>query len=163
MDSQPKFPSSPPLLIEASLEKYLSGLSPKEKLDICYQHLDTDEYLFGPSIDEQQVVFGSQNSGSLPSLENIDKNSPNLLKGKRKRSREITRNANKKTKTENRRPRGIFVGYAKLPSEMKEKQKKERKIFTKKECIDEVASVESMKEVERKLWLTLLHAERKNK
>ena len=37
---------------------------------------------------------------------------------------------------------------------MKEEQKKERKIFTKKECIDEVASVESMKEVERKLWLT---------
>ena len=37
---------------------------------------------------------------------------------------------------------------------MKEEQKMERKIFTKKECIDEVASVESMKEVERKLWLT---------
>ena len=37
---------------------------------------------------------------------------------------------------------------------MKEEQKKERKIFMKKECIDEVASVESMKEVEKKLWLT---------
>ena len=37
---------------------------------------------------------------------------------------------------------------------MKEEQKKERKIFTKKECIDKVASVESMKKVERKLWLT---------
>ena len=46
------------------------------------------------------------------------------------------------------------MGYAKLPSETKEEQKKERKIFTKKECIDEVASVESMKEVEGKLWLT---------
>ena len=46
------------------------------------------------------------------------------------------------------------MGYAKLPCEMKEEQKKERKIFMKKECIDEVASVESMKEVERKLWLT---------
>ena len=32
--------------------------------------------------------------------------------------------------------------------------KKKRKTFVKKECIDEVASVESMKEVERKLWLT---------
>ena len=154
LDSQPNFPSSLPLLIEPSLEKYLSGLSPKEKLDICYQDLDTDEYLFGPSIDEQQVVFESQNSVSLPSLESIDENSPNKLKGKRKRSSEITRNVNKKTKTENRRNSGIFVGYAKLPSGTKEEQKKERKIFTKKECIDEVASVESMKEVERKLWLT---------
>ena len=87
-------------------------------------------------------------------LESIDENSPNKLKGKRKRSSEITRNVNKKTNTENRRPSGIFVGYAKLPSDIKEEQKKERKIFTKKECIDEVASVESMKEVERKLWLT---------
>ena len=59
----------------------------------------------------------------------------------------------RKQKTENRRPSGIFVGYAKLSSEMKEEQKKERKIFTKKECVDEVASVESMKGVERKLWL----------
>ena len=46
------------------------------------------------------------------------------------------------------------MGYVKLPSEMKEEQKKERKIFARKECIDEVASVESMKEAERKLWLT---------
>ena len=154
MNSQPKFPSSPPLLIKPSLEKYLSGLSPKEKLDIYYEDLDTDEYLFGPSIDEQQVVFECQNSVSLPSLESIDENSPNKLKGKRKRSSKITRNVSKKTKTESRRPSGIFVGYAKLLSQMKEEQKKERKIFMKKECIDEVASVESMKEVERKLWLT---------
>ena len=35
-----------------------------------------------------------------------------------------------------------------------ESEKKKRKTFVKKECIDEVASVESMKEVERKLWLT---------
>ena len=35
-----------------------------------------------------------------------------------------------------------LLGYAKLPSDMKEEQKKEKKIFTKKECIDEVASVE---------------------
>ena len=48
------------------------------------------------------------------------------------------------------------MGYAKLPSELKiteKKEKKENKIV-KKECIDEVDSVESMKEVERKLWLT---------
>ena len=87
-------------------------------------------------------------------LENVDDNSPKELKGKRKRSSEITRNANKKTKSENIRPGGIFVGYAKLPPELKEEQKKKRKIFAKRECIDEIASVESMKEVERKLWLT---------
>ena len=33
-------------------------------------------------------------------------------------------------------------------------RKEKRKYDLKKECIDEVASVESMKEVERKLWLT---------
>ena len=51
---------------------------------------------------------------------------------------------------------GIFVGYAKLQSELKVTEKKERKEnkIMKKECIDEVDSVESMKEVERKLWLT---------
>ena len=48
------------------------------------------------------------------------------------------------------------MGYAKLPSELKvteKKEKKENKIV-KNECMDEVDSVESLKEVERKLWLT---------
>ena len=45
------------------------------------------------------------------------------------------------------------MGYAKLPSELKVTEKKENKIV-KNDCIDEVDSVESMKEVERKLWLT---------
>ena len=87
-------------------------------------------------------------------LESIDGDSPNRLKGERKRSSEITRNVNKKPKIESSKTSGIIVGYAKLPFKIKEVQKKERKIFTKKECIDEVASVETMKEVERKLWLT---------
>ena len=47
------------------------------------------------------------------------------------------------------------MGYAKLPSELKVTEKKEKKNeVVEKECIDEVDSVESMKEVERKLWLT---------
>ena len=48
------------------------------------------------------------------------------------------------------------MGYAKLPSELKvmEKKEKNENKAVKKECIDEVDSVESMKEVERKLWLT---------
>ena len=149
MDSQPKFPSSSPstladvpLLIEPSLQKYLSDLSTKEKLDLA-----TDEYLFRPSVNEEPVVFESENPVSLASLDSINQNSPNKLKGKKKRSEEIARNSNKKTKTENKRPSGIFVGYAKLPSEFKEMTKDKRKYDVKKECIDEVASVE------KKLWL----------
>ena len=73
---------------------------------------------------------------------------------RRKCTNQASKKSNKKAKIENGKTSGIFVGYAKLPSEMKEVQREEKKIFTKKECIDEVASVESMKEVERKLWLT---------
>ena len=73
---------------------------------------------------------------------------------RRKRTNEASKKSNKKAKIENGKTIGIFVGYAKLPSDMKEVQREEKKNFTKKECIDEVASVESMKEVERKLWLT---------
>ena len=46
------------------------------------------------------------------------------------------------------------MGYWEKPSEMKEEEKRKRKTLVKKECIDEIASIESMKEVERKLWLT---------
>ena len=48
------------------------------------------------------------------------------------------------------------MGYCKLKvTEKKEKKKKKKKKeIVKKECIDEVDLVESMKEVERKLWLT---------
>ena len=73
---------------------------------------------------------------------------------RRKRTNEASKKSNKKAKIENGKTSGIFVGYAKLPSDMKEVQREEKKNFMKKECIDEVASVESMKEVERKLWLT---------
>ena len=61
----------------------------------------------------------------------------------------LRKRATRKSKLEVMKQVVSFCGYAKLLSDMKEKQKKE-----KKECIDEVASVESMKEVERKLWLT---------
>ena len=48
------------------------------------------------------------------------------------------------------------MGYAKLPSELKvtEKKEKNENKIVKNECIDEVDSVESLKEVERNLWLT---------
>ena len=44
---------------------------------------------------------------------------------------------------------GVVLHFSECESE-----RKKRNTFVKKECIDEVASVEAMKEVERKLWLT---------
>ena len=86
-------------------------------------------------------------------LENMNGNSSKKEKGKRKRLNEISRNANKKTKTENKRPSGIFVGYSKLPAEFKEMTKDKRMYDVMQECIGEVASMEAMKEAEKKLWL----------
>ena len=74
-------------------------------------------------------------------------------KRKGNEQRKVPKNVNKKLKTENKRPSGISVGYAKLPSELKVTEKKENKIV-KNECIDEVDTVESLKQVERQLWLT---------
>ena len=96
LNSQPKFPSSPPLFIEPSLENELN---------------DLDLYFYMPG-------------------------------ERRKRTNEASKKSNKKAKIESNKTSGIFVGYAKLPSNIKQEQKKEKKIFTKKECIDEVASVE---------------------
>ena len=166
LDSQPKFPSSPPLLIEPSFENILSDIrvgeqsnstefdfvnDGKRKMINDYHKCSKAVGFSYPCVVLHCSECESEKKKRI-TLGSIDENSPDKLKGKRKRSSEITRNVNKKTKTENRRPSGIFVGYAKLPSEMKEEQKNERKNFTKKECIDEVASVESMKEVETKLW-----------
>ena len=160
LDSQPKFPSpSPstsidvlPPLIDPSLEKTLIGLSPKEKLERYHQDLAADEYVHGPTTDKETRVTEQENPVSLPSLENIDDDSQKKRKEKRKQSKESAKNVNKTLKTES----GIFVGYCETPPELKVTEKKERKKnkIVKKECIDEVDSVESMKEVERKLWLT---------
>ena len=101
-------------------------------------------------------VIEHDNPVSLPSLENIDDGSQKKRKGKRKRSKENPQNVNKKLKTESKRTSGIFVGYWEKSTELKATEKKEKKKnkILKKECIDEVNTVESMKEVERKLWLT---------
>ena len=85
-------------------------------------------------------------------LENVDDNEPKKQKEKGKRFKEIGGSAKKKLETENKRPSGIFVGHDKLPSEDKEKTNKKSKAV-KHECIDLVASSESMKEMERKFWL----------
>ena len=150
----PPLPVLPAPLID--LEKILTDLSPKENLERCHQDVAADEYLYGPTIDRETRVTEHDDPVNLPFLESIDDDSQKKRKEKRKRTKGSAKNNNKKLKTENKRPSGIFVGYAKLPSELKvteKKEKKENKVV-KKECIDEVDSVESMKEVERKLWLT---------
>ena len=124
----------------------MTGLSPKEKLERYRQDLAADEYLYGPTIDKETRVTEHDNPVNLSSLENIDGDSQKNRKEKRKQSKESTKNVNKKLKTESKRRSENFVVYCETPPELK--------VTEKKECIDEVDSVESMKEVERKLWLT---------
>ena len=139
-------PSPPPII---DLEKILTDLGPKGKLERYHQGLDADEHLYGPTIDRETRVIEHDDPVNLPFIENVEDDSQKKRKEKRKRPKESAKNVNKKLKTES----GIFVGCAKLPFELKVTEKKENKVVTK-ECIDEVDSVESMKEVERKLWLT---------
>ena len=132
------------------------------QLDLLVLDLDTVFLPSPPSQEPTSIPHDEKLSGNQPkfpslplinpSLENVDDNSPKKRKEKGKRSKEITGSAKKNLKTENKRPSGIFVGYAKLPCEVKETTNKKSKIV-KLECIDEVASVEAMKEVEKKLWL----------
>ena len=127
----------------------MTDLGPKEKLERYHQDLDADDHLYDPTIDRETRVIEHDDPVNLPSLENIEGDSQKKRKEKRRRPKESAKNVNKKVKTES----GIFVGYAKLPSELKVTEKKENEVV-KKECIDEVDSVEFMKEVERRLWLT---------
>ena len=61
---------------------------------------------------------------------------------------------NKKPNTGSKRTSGIFVGYWENLSEMKAAEKKNRKSDVKCECMDEVVSVESIKDTEKALWFT---------
>ena len=119
----------PPPLIDPSLEKILSDLDSKEKLERYYQDLAADKYLHGPTIDRETRVIAHDDPTSLPSLESTDDDFQTKRKEKRKRTKESAKNVNKKLKTES----GIFVGYAKLPSELKVTEKKENKIV-KNDC-----------------------------
>ena len=55
----PPLPILPPPLID--LEKILTDLSPKEKLERYRQDLAADEYLYGPTIDRETRVTGHDN------------------------------------------------------------------------------------------------------
>ena len=145
----PSLPVLPPPIID--LEKILTDLGPKEKLERYNQDLDADEHLYGPTIDRETRVIEHDDPVNLPSLENNNDDSQMKRKVKRKRSKKSARNVNKKLKTES----GIFVGYCETAPKLKVAEKKEKKNeVLRTECIDEVDSVESVKEVERKLWLT---------
>ena len=152
--------------IKESIERYelKDTVIPSSPFQLDLPVLDLDSvFLPSPptqepiSISRDKELFDNETKFTSPpltnpSLENLDVNSPKKLKEKGKRSKEITGSAKKKLKTENKRPSGIFVGYAKLPCKVKETTNKKSKVV-KQECIDEVASVGSMKEVEKKLWL----------
>ena len=161
-DSQPKFPSLPPSpalpyassLMEPSLERILSDIRVGERKmtnDCNHKCPKAVGFSYPGVVLHCSECEAERKKGNT--LENVDDNSPKKRKEKGKRSKEIAGSAKKKLKTENKRPSGIFVGYAKLPSVVKETTNKKSKVV-KQECIDEVASAESMKEVERKLWLT---------
>ena len=62
LDSQPKFALPPPSLsdvpplVDPTLEKILSDLNPKEKLESYHQDLAADEYMYGPIVNEETRV-----------------------------------------------------------------------------------------------------------
>ena len=86
----------PPALIDPSLEKILSDLDSKEKLERYHQDLAADEYLHGPTIDRETRVIAHDDPISFPSLESIDDDSQKKRKEKRKRTKESAKNVNKK-------------------------------------------------------------------
>ena len=61
----------------------MSDLGPKEKLERYHQDRDADEYLYGPTINEETQVIEHNKPVSLPSLENIVDNFQKKQKRKR--------------------------------------------------------------------------------
>ena len=209
-------PSPPPPLID--LDKILTDLSPKEKVERCYQDLAADKYMFGPTMDRETRLTehddplstlsrpGKSNSPckdetetgllekheSLPAALEINGSEfegvPCVYKPTSKRRKRKTAHSQKKSNRKSikdKSPRTIVtdektsneeitfvnddrrkmindcdhkcpkaIGFSDpgvvLHCSECESEKRKRKY----ECIDEVDSVESMKEVERKLWLT---------
>ena len=74
----------PPPLIDPSLEKILSDLDSKEKLERYHQDLAADKYLHGPTIDRETRVIAHDDPTSLSSLESTDDDFQTKRKEKRK-------------------------------------------------------------------------------
>ena len=62
----PPLPVLSPALID--LEKILTDLSPKEKLERYHRDLAADEYLYGPTIDRETRVTEHDDPVNLPCL-----------------------------------------------------------------------------------------------
>ena len=131
-DSQPKCPSPPPsstmpdasLLMEPSLERILSDIRGGErKMTNDCDHKCPKAVGFSYPGVVLHCSECEAEKKKRIALENMDDNSPKEQKDKRKRANGSSKKGNKKSK------------------------------IVKLECIDEVASVEAMKEVEKKLWL----------
>ena len=58
----------PPPLIDPSLEKILSDLDSKEKLERYHQDLAADKYLYGPTIDRETRVIAQTTQQVFPPL-----------------------------------------------------------------------------------------------
>ena len=130
--NQPKYPSLPPSstipdassLMEPSLEKILSDIRGGErKMTNDCDHKCPKAVGFSYLGVVLHCSECEAEKKKRITLENMDDNSPKEQKDKRKRANGSSKKGNKKSK------------------------------IVKLECIDEVASVEAMKEVEKKLWL----------
>ena len=132
-DSQPKYPSPPPpssimpdasSLMEPSLERILFDIRGGErKMTNDCDHKCPKAVGFSYPGVVLHCSECEAEKKKRITLENMDDNSPKEQKDKRKRANGSSKKGNKKSK------------------------------IVKLECIDEVASVEAMKEVEKKLWL----------
>ena len=130
--NQPKYPSLPPSstipdassLMEPSLERILSDIRGGErKMTNDCDHKCPKAVGFSYPGVVLHCSECKAEKKKRITLENMDDNSPKEQKDKRKRANGSSKKGNKKSK------------------------------IVKLECIDEVASVEAMKEVEKKLWL----------
>ena len=130
--NQPKYPSLPPSstipdassLLEPSLERILSDIRGGErKMTNDCDHKCPKAVGFSYPGVVLHCSECEAEKKKRITLENMDDNSPKEQKDKRKRANGSSKKGNKKSK------------------------------IVKLQCIDEVASVEAMKEVEKKLWL----------
>ena len=130
--NQPKYPSLPPSstipdassLMEPSLERILSDIRGGErKMTNDCNHKCPKAVGFSYPGVVLHCSKCEAEKNKRITLENMDDNFPKEQKDKRKRANGSSKKGNKKSK------------------------------IVKLECIDEVASVEAMKEVEKKLWL----------
>ena len=129
LDSQPKFPSPPPSTFP-----------------------DVPPPLIDPSLEKilSDIRVGEQSKPKKSKTKKgkniLNSETQDLNVGKRKMINDC----------DHKCPKAVGFSYPEVVLHCSEceLEKKKRKTLVKKECIDEVASVEPMKEVERKLWLT---------